>query len=81
MGKKLKNCVPDMPDGNENYQEAFPLFGKGTGFTKKLSHYSGREQETQKSLPAVQDREFKAFLLGNIREREFPLMPVLVRWC
>ena len=47
----------------------------GTGVTKKLSGYSGRERETQKSLPAVRERELKAFHLGNIREQEFPLMP------
>ena len=64
-----------MQDGNGNYQKAFPLFGMGTGITKKLSHYLGRERETPKSLPAVLEREFKAFPLGNIREQEFPLMP------
>ena len=72
--KKQINCVPAMREGNGN--------------TKKLSRYSGREQILLKSFPAIQDgngnpkslpavleREFKAFLLGNIREREFPLMP------
>ena len=68
-------CVPAIWDGNGNYQKAFPLFGTGTGITNKLSRYSGRERETQKNLPAVREREFKAFPLGNIREREFPLMP------
>ena len=28
-----------------------------------------------KSFPTVWEREFKAFPLGNIQEREFPLMP------
>ena len=65
-----------MRDGNGNYQKAFPLFGTGTGITKKLSRYSGQERKTQKYLPAVWEREFKAFPLGNIRERELPLMPV-----
>ena len=53
----------------------FPLFGMGTGITKKLSCSLGRQRETQKNLPAVQEREIKAFPLGNIREREIPLMP------
>ena len=53
----------------------FPLFGTGTGITKKLSRYSGGERETQTSFPAVQEREFKAYQLGIKREREFPLPP------
>ena len=68
----------------------FPLFGLRTGITKKkISRYSGRERELPKSFPAIRDRngkpkktlpavwewEFEAFMLGNIREREFPLMP------
>ena len=64
-----------MRDGNKNYQKAFLLFGTGTGITKKLSRYLGRERENQKSCSAVQEWEFNAFPLGNIREREFPLMP------
>ena len=44
-GKKQINCVPAIWDGNGNYQKAFPLFGTGTGITKKLSRYSGRERE------------------------------------
>ena len=74
-GKKQIDCVPAIWDGNGNYQKAFPLFGKGTGITKKLSRYLGQERETQKSLPAVWEREFKAFSLGDILEQEFPLMP------
>ena len=76
-GKNQINCVPAMRDGNGNYQKTFPIFRMGTGITKKLSRYLGRERETQKSLPAVQEREFKAFPLGNIRDRKFPLMPTL----
>ena len=66
-----------MRDGNRNYQKASPLFGKKMGITKKLLRYSGRERETQKSLPAFRESEFKAFPLGNIQEREFPLIPAL----
>ena len=60
-GKNQINCVPAIRDGNGNYQKSIPLFGTGTGNLKKI--------------PAVWQREFKAFPLGNIREREFPLMP------
>ena len=47
----------------------------GTGTTKRLSRHSGQERENKKTLPAVWEREFNAFLLENIREQEFPLMP------
>ena len=65
-----------MRDGIGNYQKAFPLFGTETGIIKMLSRYSGWEWETKTILPAVREQEFKAFPLGNLREREFPLMPV-----
>ena len=62
-----------------------------TRIIKKRPCYSGRERELlksfpaildwnkkpKKSLPVVQESEFKAFPLGNIQEREFPLMPAL----
>ena len=75
--KNQTNCVPAIWDGNGKYQKAFPLFGTGTGITKKLSCSSGRELDTQITLPAVGERALKAFPLGNIQEWEFPLMPVL----
>ena len=66
--KNQINCVPAMRDGNGNNQKVFPLFGTGTGITKKLSRYFGRERETPKSLPAVWELEFKSFPLGNIQD-------------
>ena len=67
----------------------FPLFGTGTGITKKLSSNLGREQEFTKKFPAIQDRnkkyqkifpavqehKLKGFPLENIWEQGFPLMP------
>ena len=73
--KNQINCVPAIRDGNGNYLKACPLFGTGTGTTKKLSRYLRWERETQKSFPALRERESKAFPWGNIQEREFPLMP------
>ena len=55
----------------------FLLFGTGTVFTRKLSRYSGQAWKTPKKIPAVWEREFKAFLLRNIWEQEIPLMPDL----
>ena len=73
--KNQINCVPAMPDGNGNYQKEFRLFGTGMGINKNPSRYLERDRETQKSLPAVREWEFKAFPLINLQEREFPLMP------
>ena len=64
-----------MRVGNGNYQKVFPLFGKGTAITKKLSRSSVQEQQTPKSLMALWEWEFKTFPLGNIQEHEFLLMP------
>ena len=65
--EELPKSFPAIRDWNGNYQKYLPLFGTGTG--------------NPKTLPAVWEREFKAFPLGNIREREFPLMPGLPKRC
>ena len=50
-GKKQQiTCVPAMRVGNGNCQKVFPLFGKGTAITKKLSRSSVQKQQTPKSL-------------------------------
>ena len=61
MRTRITKNVHAIWDGNRN--------------TKKISCYSGRARETQTSLLAVWEWEFKAFPLGNIWEWEFPLMP------
>jgi len=45
-------------------KKAFPKFGNGKGM--------------KKSIPIIRERESEAFILGNGREREFPLTPVLL---
>ena len=62
MKKKTMNGVPAIGAGNGKYKKSFPPFGTGIG--------------NPKWFPAVWEREFKAYPLGNTREREFPLMPV-----
>ena len=42
-------------------KKAFPKFGNGKGM--------------KKSIPNVRERESEASILGNVREREFPLTP------
>ena len=73
--KTKKSCVPAIWAENGNYYKALLQLNTGTGNTKKFSCYSGRGRETPETLPAVREREFKAFLLGTIQEREFTLMP------
>ena len=41
------------------------------------SQNSGTGREWKKSIPIVREREYEAFILGNGREREFPLTPGL----
>ena len=51
----------------------FPLFGTGTGITKKLSRYSGQEWELPKSFSAIRDGDGKSKkvfpLFGNGNSR------------
>ena len=44
---------------------------------KIYSKNSGTEREWKKSIPTIRERESEAFILGNGREREFPLTPGL----
>ena len=50
-------------EGNE--KDPFPQFGKGKGM--------------KKPIPIIRERESEAFILGNGREREFPLTPVVAQ--
>ena len=45
-------------------KKAFPKFGNGKGM--------------KKSIPIIRERESEAFILGNGREREFPLTPATI---
>ena len=63
--KRKKNCIPAIWDGNRNYQKAFPLFGTGTRITKKLSHYLGREQESQKNSSGCSGTQIQGINVGK----------------
>ena len=58
----MKKFIPDIQEREWNEKKTFPKFRNGQG--------------TKKSIPKVQERETGAFILGNDREREFPLTPV-----
>ena len=60
-GKGMKKSIPKIREREGNVKRAFPKFGNGKGM--------------KKSIPKVRERESEAFILGNDREREFPLTP------
>ena len=62
MGRELKKSIPTIREREGNEKNPFPQFGNGM----------------KKSIPIIRERESEAFILGNGREREFPLTPALV---
>jgi len=63
-GREWKKSIPKIREREGNEKNPFPKFGNGKGMKKIHSRNSGRESE--------------ASILGNDREREFPLTPVLL---
>ena len=63
MGREWKNPIPKIQEREGNEKNPFPEFGNGKGM--------------KKSIPKVREREPEASILGNGREREFPLTPGL----
>ena len=57
----MKKSIPKIREREGNEKNPFPKFGNGKGMKKIHSRNSGRESE--------------AAILGNDREREFPLTP------
>ena len=60
-GREWKKSIPTIREQEGNEKKAFPKFGNGKGM--------------KKSIPIIRERESEAFILGNGREREFPLNP------
>ena len=61
----MKKSIPKFREQEGNEKKAFPKFRNGKGM--------------KKSIPIIRERESEAFILGNGREREFPLTPVTGR--
>ena len=59
----MKKSIPKIREREGNEKNPFPKFGNGKGM--------------KKSIPKVRERESEASILGNDREREFPLTPDL----
>ena len=66
MGRELKKSIPTIREREGNEKNPFPQFGNGKGM--------------KKSIPTIRERESEAFILGNGREREFPLTPGLLAY-
>ena len=59
--KGMKKSIPKIREREGNEKNPFPKFGNGKGM--------------KKSIPKIRERESEASILGNDREREFPLTP------
>ena len=58
--------IPIIREQEGNEKNTFPKLGNGKGM--------------KKSICIIQERESEAFILGNGREREFPLTPAMPRY-
>ena len=61
MGTGMENCIHEFWEREREWRIAFPTFGNGNG--------------NEKLIPKLWEREWKAGIPGNGREREFPLTP------
>ena len=61
MGTGMENYIPEFREREWEWKIAFPTFGN----------------ENEKIIPKLWEREWEAGILGNGREREFPLTPAL----
>ena len=63
-GREWRKVIPTFQEREGNDKKAFPpKLGNGKGM--------------KKSIPVIRERQSEAFILGNGREREFPLTPAL----
>ena len=88
MGRELNKPIPSFreQEGNEKihshnsgtgrkWKKTFPKFGNRKGMKKKTFPKLGKGKGMKKSIPIIREWESEAFILGNGREREFPLTP------
>ena len=91
-GTGMNNSIPKIRERDGNGKNTFPKFGNGKGMKKsipKIREREGNEKNPfpkfgngkgmKKSIPKVRERESEASILGNDREREFPLTPAACR--
>ena len=59
------------------WKKPIPIFREREGIGKKEFPEFANGKGMKKSIPIIRERESEAFILGNGREREFPLTPGL----
>ena len=69
-----KKTIPKIREWEGNEKNPFPRFGNGKGMKKKFPKF-GNGKGMKKSIPIIREWESEALILGNGREREFPLTP------
>ena len=74
-GTGMYNSIPEVREREGNGKNPFPKFGNGKGMKKKAFPKFGNRKGMKKSIPIIREWESEAFILGNGREREFPLTP------
>ena len=92
-GTGIENSIPKVREWEGNWKSPFPKFGNEKGIKKSNPKFWEREgneknpfpkfgngKGMKKSIPKVRERESEASILGNDREREFPLTPGTCFW-
>ena len=74
MGRELKNPFPQFGNG-KGMKKPIPIIREREGNEKKAFPKFGKRKGLKKSVPIIRERESEAFILGNGRDREFPLTP------
>ena len=71
----MKKSIPTIQDWEGNEKKPIPIIREQEGNEKKPFLKFGIGKGMKKSIPIIREWELEAFILGNGREREFPLTP------
>merc|ERR1719462_873193 len=74
-GREWKKSIPEIREREGNGKNPFPKFGNGKGMKKNPFPKFGNGKGMKKIHSQNSGRESEASILGNDREREFPLTP------
>ena len=74
-GTGMYNSIPEVREREGNGKKPIPRIREQEGNEKKTFPKFKNGKGMKKSIPKVRERESEASILGNDREREFPLTP------
>ena len=74
-GREWKHLLPQYGNG-KGMKKHHPIIREREGNKRNIPEILKREWN-EKFIPIIWERESEPFILGNGREREFPLTPVL----